>query len=981
MNAVGKQRLSVLALALMASLSVAAASAQVAPKPASQEDEQKAPLLSPTTVTADIPKEMPKGGFFFTPTGNGTNSRFYATANKSPSAVLSNNVGSCTVTCCNDGGPATDGDPIVTFSGTKVETYPLFALPGDMGLRFALYYNGGAWSNNLAYRLDTNCEENSPDIGTCKVTTLHRPDGSVIRFIGGPQATSYTGGGVTTMTRNPATGIYTLKDEDATTQTYTATGSLQSITDVTGIGWTIASSNSLTTVTHTNGQSFTVNDIYGPDGSTTEVVTDPAGGVYTIANPQRPNAITYPGDPVTTIGFKYTPFPAPPYGMALTEVEYNGVPHAYTTYDMRPTVPNSSAPNVFYHWATGTSLADGSESVQIEHSGDGNGHRWANITSPLGHMVTKTFDQDGNITLITGTAVATCGATVSGRTFDANGHLAAEIDNNGNTHAYTYAANGQLQSETEAFGTSIARTTDYVWDSNPVLNRLLSATARGWKKTTYAYTAQNRLASVSVTNLSSNGVANETLVTAYQYSLYANGLVKNLTVSRPVPSGSSVDNYAYDTRGNLTSVTNALGQVTTYSNYNGLGQAGRIVGANGDATDLAYDARGRMVTKTAYPSGIAATWRYAYDGFGLLSTQSSPDGQITTWTRDPVTMRVNTITRNDKDGDSIESFAYDANGDVTERKISRGDTVSSLEMYTYDALGRLYQKIGQNDQLLAYTYDGNGNVLTATDAAGHRLTYEYDALDRIASKRESDAARPTAMPTTAPTISAPADSSNGDYAVTWTDVKRATSYPLQMKLNDGGWSPLAASGDTRWLATAQQTGTYSYRVQACNASGCGPWSNVASTTVANLDPEKNPIGINGRTYTSSYMVKAGSATAGIGFNIYNSDTWQVIRVAPGDRSAIASGPLPNGAVSVQFTWTDAGVPMSTRDARGTVNNPATMPVPVASNPQTTYVTATINSNQPEFGHQYNLRVDFFDASGRLISTSTCLLVAVISGNV
>jgi YD repeat-containing protein len=283
---------------------------------------------------------------------------------------------------------------------------------------------------------------------------------------------------------------------------------------------------------------------------------------------------------------------------------------------------------------------------------------------------------------------------------------------------------------------------------------------RGWKKTAYTYNANQRLASVAVTNLSSAGVANETLTTTYDYRLYGNGMVQTMTVSRPTPGGISSDTYAYDARGNLTSVTNALGQATTYGNYNALGQPGHIVGPNGDVTDITYDARGRVASKTTYPNNTSATWTYAYDGFGLLYTQSSPDGQVTTWNRDPVTMRVNTITRNDKDGPSTESFVYNANGDVLEHKVSRGDSIGLRETYHYDALGRVYQKVGQNGQLLSYTYDGNGNVLSVTNAAGHKVSYTYDALDRVAKKVESDTPPPPAVPSVAPTLSAPANSSD-----------------------------------------------------------------------------------------------------------------------------------------------------------------------------------------------------------------------------
>ncbi|QNK03832.1 prolyl oligopeptidase family serine peptidase [Dyella telluris] len=204
-----KQRLSVVTWALLTWFSGGVEAAIDKPITAKQANENTAKDLPEMNVTANIPKKMPPPGIIFTPTGNGSTGRLYATANREPSAVVSNIPNSCTTDCCEGGGnPNTDADPIITFSGTKVETYPLFALPGDMGLRFALYYNGGSWSNNLAYSLDTNCTDNPPDSGVCKSTTLHRPDGSVIRFSGGPQETSYKGGGVTALTRNPA--IYDL---------------------------------------------------------------------------------------------------------------------------------------------------------------------------------------------------------------------------------------------------------------------------------------------------------------------------------------------------------------------------------------------------------------------------------------------------------------------------------------------------------------------------------------------------------------------------------------------------------------------------------------------------------------------------------------------------------------------------------------------------------------------------------------------------
>lgn len=1093
-------------------------------------------------------------GSLLAPTGNVTAylGRAYATANRTPAAVPSNNPNPCD----------SDGDPILPATGTKVENYPLFALPGEMGLTYVLYYNGGSWTDNIFYSLDTNCNANPPEIGACKQTTLHRPDGSSLVFAGGPGATSYTSKGVSTLTRDSVTGDYTLQDEDATTQVYSSSGSLRSIKNASGIGWLIETNSDKTskTVTHTSGKSFSIRYESKSVSPFLEVasVIDPGGNVYMIENPRAPtlSSIAYPGSPATVVTFKYLSFASPPYGSRLSEVQYNGVPYAYTTYDTNAKITGTAFDNARYRWATGTYLGDGSEKVSISYYADNAGKQSATITNPLGHQFTKNYDINGNLTLISNNAVQTCGATVSGRTYDISGHLSAEVDNNGNTHSYMYATNGQLQTETEAYGTAVARTTDYVWDTDRRLNRLFSVTIRGWKKTAYTYNAQNRLASVATTNLSETGNANQTLTTTYSYTLYGNGMVQTMTVTRPSSNGGDKDIYTYDAFGNLASLSNGLGQATIYSNYNGLGEAGRVVGPNGDVTDYTYDARGRIQTRTTYPNGVATTWRYTYDGFGLLYTLTSPDGQVTTWNRNPSTKRVSTITHNDKDGTSTERFEYNLNGDVTKRTVMRGSVVGLVETTSYDNLGRVYQKIGQNGQSLTYAYDGNGNPLSITNAAGHATGYQYDALNRVTQSTEHGGASP-AMPAVAPTISVPPNSTSGAYSISWNSISGAatyllqeqvngsnwttlqngasinwtannktsnaygyrvqacnvtgcgpwsnvgsikvaiptaptsvpalaapssnvlgaytvswtavadtSSYILQEQTNGGGWVALQNSASLSWSTSSKGSATYGYRAQACNAVGCGPWSNVSAVVVtlpsipavpaAPATPANNatgnytvswspvggattyallgvlngnwvglqnsaatswnavsqtngnygyavaacnvsgcsayspgsstvvtipvPIAINGNTYTSARRLTSDSGNQAIGFDITNGNTWALYKTKPGDSHVvIVSGAVPAGAATVKYTWMDAGTPAGVADAMGGVVNPAGSPVAVGSNPRSQYTTGTFNWNTTDRGHQYYLRVDFYNASGISVSSSSALLVTQVLG--
>lgn len=746
--------------------------------------------------------------------------------------------------------------PILVSSGTKIETYPIFALPGEMGLSFTLYYNtalkvpqalsNAYWATNLDYSLTaTQCFVDKLGNLICHSMTLQRPDGSTLVFTGAPQGGPYTengGGSLATLTYDNASSAYTLRDEDATTKVFDVNGDIQSIRDPSGIGWTIttsSSSNGFTyTVTHSSGRSYAVTYGTATNNVTPVTVTDPAGDVYTFQmTGSNFQSITYPGTPVTTISFKYS-LPALPN--LLTEVDYNGTPYDYTSYDTTSTDP-------YYGWATGNYFADNSESVALIYGQDVAGNLQATITNALGHHEVQTYDgtngaggaYNGQLSKKSNDSVATCGATVQNRAYDANGNLSQTIDNNGNVHTYTYAVTGQLQSETEASGTSLARTTDYTWDPNIQLNRLLSMTVEGWSKTTSTYNAQNRLASAQVTDLSRG--ANQTLTTTYGYTLYASGMVNTMTVTHPSPG--NVDTYTYDALGNLTSVANGLGQTTTYSNYNGLGEVGHVVGPNGDVTDYVYDARGRVQTKTTYPNGAAATWTYGYDGFGLLASELTPAGETTNWNRD-AEMRVKSIVRNDKDGASTESFGYDANGDVTSHTVSRNGATSLSETFNYDALGRVYQRLGTHGQALTYGYDGNGNVVSVTDAAGHSVSNQYDALNRLTRTASSGGASPL-LPSTAPTLSAPANSSNGTYSVSWSTVSGASSYTLQEQMNGGVWSTVQTGGSGSFALSSQASGTYGYRVIACNVTGCSPWSSTATVYVTQIIGNVDGVPIDG----------------------------------------------------------------------------------------------------------------------------------------
>lgn len=272
-------------------------------------------------------------------------------------------------------------------------------------------------------------------------------------------------------------------------------------------------------------------------------------------------------------------------------------------------------------------------------------------------------------------------------------------------------------------------------------------------------------------------------------------------------------------------------------------------------------------------------------------------------------------------------------------------------------------------------YAGTATSSTRTVTASGSYTYQVQACNTggCSTYKASSAVAVTIPPATAPALSVPATNSTGSYTVSWGGVSGATSYTLQEQVNGGGWATVQANSATSWNASGKTTGTYGYHVQACNAGGCGPWSGVSS--ISAVVPA--PIAINGQSYQEDYFIPAKqTGSVAMVFAINSGSTWELYSAVPGATHTIkASGAIPLTAATVQFTWTYVGIPSGYSDAGGTVTNPASSAVAISTNPVTQYLTMTASGGTPR-GRTYQLKVDFFNAAGTNISSSTCTLTAM-----
>ena len=186
-------------------------------------------------------------------------------------------------------------------------------------------------------------------------------------------------------------------------------------------------------------------------------------------------------------------------------------------------------------------------------------------------------------------------------------------------------------------------------------------------------------------------------------------------------------------------VTLTAKQITTYVAYDANGRVVRVRDPNNVLTDLSYDARGGIVSRTvrANADGSAspndAVTRMTYDAVGNLLTVTDADGVTLTYAYDPAN-RLTDIT--DALGNRIH-YTLDAMGHKTAETISSADgSLARTLTRSYNALGQLATLTDglQHtvfDASAAGSYDGNGNLLRSADASGIRRQQHYDGLNRL----------------------------------------------------------------------------------------------------------------------------------------------------------------------------------------------------------------------------------------------------------
>ena len=138
-----------------------------------------------------------------------------------------------------------------------------------------------------------------------------------------------------------------------------------------------------------------------------------------------------------------------------------------------------------------------------------------------------------------------------------------------------------------------------------------------------------------------------------------------------------VTRYQYDAVGNLTSVTDALGQVTR-TEYDAYDRPMKTTDSLGRVTPTDYDVSGRM-TGATMPDGTMMS-RTTYDRLGRVVSQTNANNESTQFTYDE---RDQLIAARDAAGNTAR-YGYDEVG----QQVTRVDALERVTRMTYDSSGR-----------------------------------------------------------------------------------------------------------------------------------------------------------------------------------------------------------------------------------------------------------------------------------------------------
>ncbi|SDB29752.1 RHS repeat-associated core domain-containing protein [Pseudobutyrivibrio sp. YE44] len=370
----------------------------------------------------------------------------------------------------------------------------------------------------------------------------------------------------------------------------------------------------------------------------------------------------------------------------------------------------------------------------------------------LDYEKTYEYDENGNVIEVTDTL-----GNKYTREYDLLGRVVSETDPLGNATSYTYTKLGAVETITDPAG----RVRKYEYTNAGKLKavyfcgrleqemsydnvgRVSERRFADGYKISYSYDALSRVSKVE---------GSDGRTVSYEYDAMGR--------ATKVEDGRSTTLYNYTATGRLKSVVDALGNETAYTydtldNLQSVHRAeGRIesldsendyfptIGEDGHVTIYSYNLSGQL---TKITDALGQEEHYSYDQYGRLVTKTDRDNYVTSYDYN----NLGAVTRvGYGDGRSVE-FAYNElnqlnqindwlgkttlENDILGRLTKVTDYQNRTVGYEYNSLGEKTKLVYPDGREALYSYDEEGR-LSGITGNGEETTYSYDELGRLALK-------------------------------------------------------------------------------------------------------------------------------------------------------------------------------------------------------------------------------------------------------
>lgn len=339
------------------------------------------------------------------------------------------------------------------------------------------------------------------------------------------------------------------------------------------------------------------------------------------------------------------------------------------------------------------------------------------VNDAAGNATQTTEDEYGNITK----TVYADGATTSATYSPLHGQVLEETDELGVKTQYEYDVKGNLTKQIEAVGYPEQRTTLWTYDSN---GNVLTRTIKGIAGLPGA-SAEDQTITYTYDDYGNRSTVIDALThtTTYTY----NRLGQHVTIT---DARGKLWQSAYDKAGRLTSRTNPLSQTESYQ-YDKLGNRARTTDLNGTVWVRTYDVRSRPRTTGVLNAPVDTT--YTYDAAGRLIKHEQAGAQASVLAYD---IEGRMLSTTDRHGNKA-IYQYDAAGRITQEELrDPANTLLRKSTRSWDSRSRLTAVTALPHLQQTYGYDTKGRQTTQTNGLGHVQHTDYDALDRVVEVRD-----------------------------------------------------------------------------------------------------------------------------------------------------------------------------------------------------------------------------------------------------